>query len=75
MRVRANQRAFPDERRAFDMARELVEICRLEQGLPALSVIGDFVLPPLDGGETRDFQTSDSSAEPAAITQIGGPGA
>ncbi len=38
---------------AFDMARELVEICRLEQGLPALSVIGDFVFPPLDGGEPR----------------------
>jgi hypothetical protein len=42
---------------AFDMARELVELCRLEQDLPALSVIGDFVLPPLDGAETRDFQT------------------
>ena len=42
---------------AFDMAWELVEICRLERGLPALSVIGDFVLPPFDGGETRDFQT------------------
>jgi hypothetical protein len=42
---------------AFDVARALVETCRLEHGLPSLSVIGDFVLPPLDGAETRDFQT------------------
>ena len=35
----------------------LLETCRLEQVLPSLSVIGDFVLPPLDGAETRDFQT------------------
>jgi Taurine catabolism dioxygenase TauD, TfdA family len=42
---------------AFDLAGTLVETCRLEQDLPSLSVIGDFVLPPLDGAETRDFQT------------------
>jgi Taurine catabolism dioxygenase TauD, TfdA family len=42
---------------AFDVAGALVEIRRLEHGLPPLSVIGDFVLPPLDGAETRDFQT------------------
>ena len=42
---------------AFDVAGALGEMCRLERGLPSLSVIGDFVLPPLDGAETRDFQT------------------
>jgi Taurine catabolism dioxygenase TauD, TfdA family len=41
----------------FDVAGALVETCQLEHSLPPLSVIGDFVLPPLDGGETRDFQT------------------
>jgi hypothetical protein len=42
---------------AFDFAGALVEVCRLERGLLPLSVIGDFVVPPLEGGETRDFQT------------------
>jgi hypothetical protein len=42
---------------AFDVAGALVETCRLKRGLAPLSVIGDFVLPPLDGTETRDFQT------------------
>jgi hypothetical protein len=42
---------------AFDVAGAMVEMCRLDHGLPPLSVIGNFVLPPLDGGETRDFQT------------------
>jgi hypothetical protein len=42
---------------AFDVAGALVEMCQLEHGLPPLSVIGDFVVPPLDGAETRDFQT------------------
>jgi hypothetical protein len=42
---------------AFDAAGALVEMCQLERDLPPLSVIGDFVLPPLGGAETRDFQT------------------
>jgi hypothetical protein len=42
---------------AFDTARALVEECRLECGLPPISIIGDFVIPPLDGAATRDFQT------------------
>jgi hypothetical protein len=32
---------------AFDAAGALVEMCQLERDLPPLSVIGDFVLPPL----------------------------
>ena len=48
---------FRTSNAAFDVAGALVETCRLEHGLPSLSVIGDFVLPPLDGAETRDFQT------------------
>ena len=42
---------------AFDAASALVEECRLERGLPPLSIIGNFVIPPLDGVATRDFQT------------------
>jgi len=48
---------FRTSNEAFDVAGGLVEMCRLQHGLPPLSVIGDFVLPPLDGAETRDFQT------------------
>ena len=42
---------------AFDDASALIEECRLQRGLPPLSTIGDFVIPPLDGAATRDFQT------------------
>jgi hypothetical protein len=35
----------------------LVDACRLRRGLPPLSVIGSFVVPPLEGGGSRDFQT------------------
>jgi hypothetical protein len=49
--------SFRTSDEAFDVAGALIETCRLAHDLPPLSVIGDFVLPPLDGGETRDFQT------------------
>jgi len=42
---------------AFDAAGALIEECRLQRGLPAMSIVGDFVIPPLDGPSTRDFQT------------------
>lgn len=42
---------------AHEVATALVEVCRRERGLLPLSVIGDFVAPPLGGAETRDFQT------------------
>jgi hypothetical protein len=42
---------------AFDVASALVEACRLQRDLAPLSIIGDFVVPPVDGVETRDFQT------------------
>jgi hypothetical protein len=42
---------------AFDAAGALIEACRLERGLPLMSIVGDFVIPPLDGAATRDFQT------------------
>ncbi len=42
---------------AFDAASALIGECRLERGLPPLSIIGDFVIPPVDGASTRDFQT------------------
>jgi hypothetical protein len=42
---------------AFSTAGDLIEACRLERGLAPLSIIGDFVVPPLDGATTRDFQT------------------
>jgi hypothetical protein len=42
---------------AFARSQELVEECTASNGHHALSVIGDFILPPLDGEATRDFQT------------------
>jgi Taurine catabolism dioxygenase TauD, TfdA family len=48
---------FQTSEAAFDAASALVEECRLERGLPPMSVIGDFVIPPLDGAASRDFQT------------------
>ena len=56
-RVRTDPRPFRTSDAAFDVASALVEACRLERGLPPLSIIGDFVVPPLDGADTRDFQT------------------
>ncbi len=42
---------------AEEVARAVVEECWLEHDRRPLSVIGEFVTPPLEGGETRDFQT------------------
>ena len=42
---------------ADEVSFAVVDACRLRNGLPPLSIIGGFVLAPLDGGETRDFQT------------------
>jgi hypothetical protein len=42
---------------AFETARELTNARRIEDGVAALSVVGDFVLPPPDGQPSRDFQT------------------
>jgi hypothetical protein len=36
---------------------DIVDACRRRSGLPPLSVVGEFVVPPLYAGETRDFQT------------------
>ena len=40
---------------ANEVARALVETCRA--GPLPLSILGDFVIPPWEGTETRDFQT------------------
>jgi hypothetical protein len=45
---------------AEEVARALVEACWLGYGPCPLSIIGDFVTPPLEGGKTRDFQTLQS---------------
>jgi Taurine catabolism dioxygenase TauD, TfdA family len=42
---------------ADEVSRALIDACRLRNDLPPLSIIGNFVVPPLDRGETRDFQT------------------
>lgn len=42
---------------AFAESQELIEECTASNGDNALSVVGDFVLPPPDGEATRDFQT------------------
>jgi hypothetical protein len=48
--------AFATPAAAFAKSQELIEQCANSNGHKALSVIGDFVLPPRDG-KTRDFQT------------------
>lgn len=42
---------------AFEVASTVIEARCREDGLGSLSIIGDFVLPPAEGRETRDFQT------------------
>lgn len=42
---------------AFEKADELIDDCSARGELAALNVIGEFILPPLDGEATRDFQT------------------
>lgn len=42
---------------AFERASSVIEARYGEDGLGPLSIIGDFVLPPVEGPKTRDFQT------------------
>ncbi len=42
---------------AFARSQELIEECAVSSAQFGLSVIGDFILPPLSGEATRDFQT------------------
>ncbi|MGI8559089.1 MAG: hypothetical protein ACR2ND_12430 [Solirubrobacteraceae bacterium] len=51
------QSALATPAAAFAKSQELIEECTASNGHHALSVIGDFILPPLDGEATRDFQT------------------
>jgi hypothetical protein len=48
---------FDAPNEAFDIARALIERRSAEDGPVSLSVIGDFVVPPAEGQESRDFQT------------------
>jgi hypothetical protein len=48
---------FPTAIKAFEVASRVIEARRREDRLDPLSIIGDFVLPPVEGRETRDFQT------------------
>jgi hypothetical protein len=48
---------FDTAARAFERARSVIEAGCSEDGLGPLSIVGDFVLPPVEGTETRDFQT------------------
>lgn len=49
--------AFATPAAAFARSRELIEERTTSNGDGALSVIGDFILPPPDGEASRDFQT------------------
>lgn len=42
---------------ACSLARRLIEACCDVEGVATLEVVGSFVLPPADAGESRDFQT------------------
>jgi hypothetical protein len=48
---------FPSAAAAFAEASRMLEKCCATVGHPPVEVIGDFVLPPADGHESRDFQT------------------
>lgn len=48
---------FADCEQAFRRARTLVDARCAADGLAALGLVGDFVLPPQDGQQSRDFQT------------------
>ncbi len=48
---------FRSTHEADEVAGALVEASRLERGLPPLSVIADYAVPPLNAGKSRDFQT------------------
>jgi hypothetical protein len=48
---------FETPEHAFGFARALIEQRSAEDGSAQPSVIGDFVIPPLDGENSRDFQT------------------
>ena len=48
---------FRTAKDADEVSFAVVDACRLRNGLPPLSIIGSFVLAPLDGAETRAFQT------------------
>jgi Taurine catabolism dioxygenase TauD, TfdA family len=49
--------SFPTSEAAFETAGAVVEVCRRERGLSVLSIVGEFVVPPIEGAATRDFQT------------------
>jgi len=51
------QAAFAAPAAAFARSQALIEECTASNGQDALSVIGEFVLPPPEGEATRDFQT------------------
>ncbi len=51
------ERAFETPEHAFGLARALVAECCANDRSAPLSVIGDFVIPPADSGQSRDFQT------------------
>ena len=49
--------AFPTSEDAFETAQRLIDACSAADGPAELAVIGDFVLPPIGGQQTREFQT------------------
>jgi len=54
--VRIDER-FRTAAEAFELASSVIEARYSEDGLGPLSIIGDFVLPPVEGTKARDFQT------------------
>lgn len=51
------EKGCPTAAEAFELARSVIEADYEDDCLGPLSIIGDFVLPPVAGPETRDFQT------------------
>ncbi|HEX3434249.1 MAG TPA: hypothetical protein VHT25_09345 [Solirubrobacteraceae bacterium] len=48
---------FATAAKACDVADDVLRAVPVENDLPPLEVLGDFVIPPIDGPASRDFQT------------------
>jgi hypothetical protein len=48
---------FATTAEARDFAADVLRAVPMEKDLPPLEVLGDFVIPPIDGPPSRDFQT------------------
>lgn len=51
------EESFRTTQEALECASAVVTACQVDRGLPPLEIIGEFIVPPPDGGDSRNFQT------------------